>query len=147
MNENTNTQGIESTGSKAHRWNDVGERCLDCGDEDWMNDPVCRPRVADPDISATPTTDPGNLIPVDVLQVLDIEIDAITLQVKRGTAPQHALRDMVAARVAVANAIAALQHFVDDAKCVDLGGGGAVGTTCESLEHAKSALRYVKPLA
>lgn len=146
MNENTNTQGIESMTPKAHRWNDVGERCLDCGDKDWMNDPVCRPRVADPDISVTPSSDTGNLIPVDVLEVLDIEIDAIKLQVKRGTAPQHALRDMVAARVAVANAISALQRFVDDAECVDLGGGDAVGTTCESLDHAKSALRHVKLL-
>ena len=26
---------------KPHRWNDDGERCLDCGDKDWMADKYC----------------------------------------------------------------------------------------------------------
>jgi len=26
---------------RSHRWDDVGERCLDCGDKDWMADPAC----------------------------------------------------------------------------------------------------------
>lgn len=26
---------------KPHRWNDVGEKCLDCGDPDWLADPHC----------------------------------------------------------------------------------------------------------
>jgi hypothetical protein len=103
MNSNTNVNGV-----KEHRWNDVGEKCLDCGDSDWMDDPICRPKMADPDTTATPdiSVDPSsiasNSVPVDVLEVLDIEIDAIVLQVKRGQAPQHALCNMVAVRVAVA---------------------------------------------
>lgn len=40
---------------KQHRWDQYGERCLDCGDKDWMNDPVCRQRLADPSIEATPS--------------------------------------------------------------------------------------------
>jgi hypothetical protein len=30
---------------KRHRWNEDGEKCLDCGDSDWMCDPVCKPRT------------------------------------------------------------------------------------------------------
>ncbi len=40
---------------KQHRWDQYGERCLDCGDKDWMNDPVCRQRLTDPCIEATPS--------------------------------------------------------------------------------------------
>lgn len=75
---------------KAHRWDDVGEKCLDCGDKDWMNDPVCRPRVAEPDatttpdISVSPSTGSTKLVPVDVLDVIDLEVEAIRLQVQRG---------------------------------------------------------------
>lgn len=75
---------------KAHRWNDVGEKCLDCGDKDWMNDPMCRPRSADPDstatpdISVSPSTSSTKLVPVDVLDVIDLEVDAVRLQVQRG---------------------------------------------------------------
>lgn len=28
--------------SDSHEWDDVGERCIKCGDKDWMADPVCR---------------------------------------------------------------------------------------------------------
>ncbi|WP_353099147.1 Lar family restriction alleviation protein [Stenotrophomonas lactitubi] len=28
-----------------HRWDDVGERCLDCGDKDWMGGPCSGPRL------------------------------------------------------------------------------------------------------
>ena len=35
---------------KPHRWNDDGERCLDCGDKDWMADKYC---------SAAPVVQPG----------------------------------------------------------------------------------------
>jgi hypothetical protein len=28
-----------------HRWDDVGERCLDCGDKDWMGGPCSGPRT------------------------------------------------------------------------------------------------------
>jgi hypothetical protein len=34
---------------KRHRWDRDGERCLDCGDKDWMDDPVCTP-PAQPEI-------------------------------------------------------------------------------------------------
>jgi len=27
--------------SKLHHWDATGERCLKCGDKDWMADPVC----------------------------------------------------------------------------------------------------------
>lgn len=30
---------------RSHRWNDVGERCLDCGDKDWMGGPCSGPRL------------------------------------------------------------------------------------------------------
>ncbi|MGW8811103.1 hypothetical protein ACWGM5_20745, partial [Bacillus velezensis] len=112
------TTSVESNEApKQHRWNDVGERCLDCGDKDWMNDPICRPRCADPgttatpDIRVSPSSVSTNAIPVDVLTILDIEINAITLQVKRCSAPQHALHDMVAARVAVTELIEAASDY------------------------------------
>ncbi|HHB9431266.1 TPA: hypothetical protein ACOEOA_000282 [Stenotrophomonas maltophilia] len=31
---------------RAHRWDDVGERCLDCGDKDWMGGACSGPRAA-----------------------------------------------------------------------------------------------------
>lgn len=113
------TTSVESNDApKQHRWNDVGERCLDCGDKDWMNDPICRPRCAAPETTASPgicvspSSVSTNAVPVDVLAILDIEIDAITLQVKRGSAPQHALHDMVAVRVAVAELIDKVDSYV-----------------------------------
>ncbi|HIE0523770.1 TPA: hypothetical protein ACXJLS_000362 [Stenotrophomonas maltophilia] len=119
------TTSVESndfiSSPKQHRWNDVGERCLDCGDKDWMNDPICRPRCADPettappDIRVSPSSVLINAIPVDALAILDIEIDAITLQVKRGSAPQHTLHDMVATRVAVAELIEAASQVSEAA--------------------------------
>ena len=27
-----------------HKWDADGERCVECGDKDWMNDPACRPK-------------------------------------------------------------------------------------------------------
>lgn len=30
--------------AKSHNWNDVGERCLDCGDKDWFAGTVCEGR-------------------------------------------------------------------------------------------------------
>lgn len=27
--------------SKLHHWDATGERCMKCGDKDWMADPVC----------------------------------------------------------------------------------------------------------
>lgn len=36
---------------RSHRWDDVGERCLNCGDKDWMADPWCSgPRDAAPGV-------------------------------------------------------------------------------------------------
>lgn len=38
---------------KPHRWNDDGERCLDCGDKDWMADKYCSAApVVQPEIEA-----------------------------------------------------------------------------------------------
>lgn len=90
--------------AKSHRWNDVGEKCLDCGDSDWMNDPVCRPRSVDPDYTATPSiavnpsASTGNsLVPVDVLDVIDLEIAALSHEVNKGNnrlrGTVHDLRD------------------------------------------------------
>ncbi|MCU1145453.1 hypothetical protein [Stenotrophomonas maltophilia] len=33
---------------RAHRWDDVGERCLDCGDKDWMGGPCSGPHQSSP---------------------------------------------------------------------------------------------------
>ncbi len=33
---------------RAHRWDDVGERCLDCGDKDWMGGPCSGPHHPSP---------------------------------------------------------------------------------------------------
>ena len=46
---------VEPRFVKQHRWDQYGERCLDCGDKDWMNNPVCRQRLTDPCIEATPS--------------------------------------------------------------------------------------------
>lgn len=34
---------VELRHTKQHRWDAYGERCLDCGDKDWMNYQKCRP--------------------------------------------------------------------------------------------------------
>jgi len=40
---------------KPHRWNDDGERCLDCGDKDWMADKYCSAApVVQPDMVMVP---------------------------------------------------------------------------------------------
>lgn len=54
VEKHTNNQGIECMSAKSHRWNSSGEKCQDCGDSDWMNDQICRPRFADPETAVTP---------------------------------------------------------------------------------------------
>lgn len=48
INEGQKRAAVAATGKQSgsepvpHRWDDVGERCLACGDKDWMADPSCR---------------------------------------------------------------------------------------------------------
>lgn len=116
----------ESNIPKAHRWNDVGEKCLDCGDSDWMNDPICRPRFADPDVTATPdisvapSTSNSALVPVDVLMVLDAEEAALRLQVQKGAGLlRGALHDLQDARLATQELFAGYRILLAMAKCKD----------------------------
>lgn len=37
-------QSAAETGPREHRWDRDGERCLDCGDKDWMGGPCSGPR-------------------------------------------------------------------------------------------------------
>lgn len=91
---------------------------------------------------------------VDVLEVLDEEIRSLPKMAsairfagaKYGwrVDESDAVRRMQDARAAVAELIDAIQMFVDDSEGVDLGGGDAVVTTCESLQAAVVALARVK---
>lgn len=111
---------------KAHRWNDVGEKCLDCGDKDWMNDPICRPRCADPDVTATPdisvapSTSNSTLVPVDVLTVFEAEEAALRLQVQKGAhLLRGALHDVQDARRATQEVFSGYQILLAMAKSKD----------------------------
>lgn len=46
------TELLTSAGEpRAHRWDGAGERCLDCGDKDWMGGPCSGPRAAQPPLA------------------------------------------------------------------------------------------------
>ena len=47
---------------KPHRWNDDGERCLDCGDKDWMADKHC---------SAAPVVQGMVMVPQEVIEKIE----------------------------------------------------------------------------
>ncbi len=47
----TKKAGAGQPERRSHRWDDEGERCVVCGDKDWMGDPVCHGRISEPRVA------------------------------------------------------------------------------------------------
>lgn len=112
---------------RSHRWNDVGERCLDCGDEDWMGSPCSGPRK------------PSATLAVEVLEVMDELIDFEERHAEYEPRQNHEARE---ARVAFAGLIEADTRIAE--KAIRKAGGGWWMISNDDMNSLRAALARVK---
>lgn len=55
-----NELNVPAPGSDRHEWDRDGERCVKCGDKDWMADDACRPATDTPEAAPQQTRSGGD---------------------------------------------------------------------------------------